>query len=201
VSSVRSAGSRRRGAALEAEILDAGWDQLIETGYERFTIEAVAERSSAARSVLYRRWPSRLELLEAVVRRHSGNDIVPTPDTGTLRGDLVAVLSEFNRRRHRIVGYLAVQLGVHFDDTGLSAAEVQRWFRPQRPIGMELLIARAVERGELKAMPPPRIAALPIDLFRNELVLTMKAVPSRTIAEIVDDVFLPLAMNFGKRQG
>ena len=61
--SSKAQGLRRRGAALETAILDAGWDQLLDGGYERFTIESVAERSSSARSVLYRRWPSRLDLL------------------------------------------------------------------------------------------------------------------------------------------
>jgi len=56
-----------RGATLESAILDAGWDQLIEEGYERLTNDAVAERSSTAGSVLYWRWPSRLDLLKAVI--------------------------------------------------------------------------------------------------------------------------------------
>jgi len=197
VSSKASAGLRRRGPALEAAILDSGWDQLIESGYERFTIDAVAERSSSARSVLYRRWPSRLDLLKAVIRHRGQVDSIPIPDTGTLRGDVLAVLTEFNNRRSRIVGLIATRLGAYYDQAGGSPQEIREWFIPEGPTGMETLVKRAVARGELGAMPPPRIVALPSDLVRHELFLTMTAATPETLTEIVDDIFLPLATNFG----
>ena len=101
---------RRRGAALEAAILDAGWDQLLEAGYEGFTVDAVASRAHAARSVLYRRWPSRLELLKAVIRHRGTVDRIPVPDTGSLRGDVLALLTEFTKRRARTVGLIAARV-------------------------------------------------------------------------------------------
>ncbi|QLL07934.1 TetR/AcrR family transcriptional regulator [Mycobacterium vicinigordonae] len=200
MSSKQPAGLRRRGAALESAILDAGWEQLLESGYERFTIEAVAERSSSARSVLYRRWASRLELLEAVVRRRGEIDRIPIPDTGTLRDDLLAVLTEFNDRRSRIIGLITVRIGAYYDESGGSPEELRKWFLPDGPTGMETLVRRAVARGELTAMPPPRIVALPVDLLRHEMFMTMTAASAQTIVEIVDDIFLPLATNFGKNK-
>jgi AcrR family transcriptional regulator len=189
---------RRRGAALEAAILDAGWDQLMDAGYERFTIDAVAERSSSARSVLYRRWPSRLELLQAVIRHRGQFDSIAVPDTGTLRGDVLAILTEFSGRRARIVGLIAARLGAYYDQGGGSPQELREWFIPEGPSGMETLVERAVARGELAAMPPPRIVALPSDLVRHELFMTMTAVKPETLVEIVDEIFLPLATHFGK---
>lgn len=190
-------GARRRGAALESAILDAGWDQLVEAGYERFTIEAVAERSSSARSVLYRRWPSRLSLLEAVIRHRGQSDSIPIPDTGSLRGDVLALLTEFNDRRSRIVGLIAARLGAYYEEAGGSPQELRAWFIPDGPSAMEIIVDRAVARGELSAPPPTRIMTLPADLLRHELLLTMTQATPETIAEIVDDVFLPLATQFG----
>lgn len=189
---------RRRGAALESAILDAGWDQLIEAGYERFTVDAVAARSGSARSVLYRRWPSRLDLLKAVIRHRGEIDMIPTPDTGTLRGDVLALLTEFNDRRSRTIGLLAARLGAYFDEAGGSPHQLRSLFLPQGPSSMEKIVQRAVSRGELAATPPPRVLTLPADLLRHELLMTMTAVSPQTIREIVDDVFLPLATNFGK---
>jgi hypothetical protein len=63
---------------------------------------------------------------------------------------------------------------------------------------METIVARAVARGELATAPPARIVALPADLLRHELLMTMTAASPQTIREIVDDVFVPLATNFGK---
>ena len=56
---------------------------------------------------------------------------------------------------------------------------------------------QAVVRGELAAMPPPRIVALPSDLVRHELFTPMTAASQETLVEIVDEIFLPLATNFG----
>jgi AcrR family transcriptional regulator len=198
VSSKRSAGLRRRGAALESAILDAGWDQLIEAGYEHFTIDAVAARSASARSVLYRRWPSRLDLLKAVIRHRGEIDMIPTPDTGTLRGDVLAILTEFNDRRSRTIGLIAARLGAYFDEAGGSPHQLRALFVPEGPSPMETIIQRAVTRGELAITPPARIVTLPADLLRHELFMTMTAASPQTILEIVDDVFLPLATNFGK---
>lgn len=65
---------------------------------------------------------------------------------------------------------------------------------------METIVERAVQRGELAAVPPARIVSLPADLVRHELLMTMTAVPADTIREIVDDIFLPLATRSGQER-
>lgn len=165
----------------------------MEAGYERFTIDAVATRSGSARSVLYRRWPSRLDLLKAVVAHRGVIDRIPTPDTGTLRGDVVALLGELNVRRSRTIGLIAARLGAYFTQEAGSLQQLRELFVPEGPSAMETIVARAVERGELATRPPARIVSVPVDLLRHELLMTMTAVSDDTIAEIVDDVFLPLA--------
>ncbi len=194
-------GSRRRGAALESAILDAAWDQLNEHGYDRFTIESVAARSSTARSVLYRRWPSRLELLRAAVRHRGEQDVITAPDTGSLRGDVLAILSEVNRRRSGQIGLLTARLGAYYDEEGGSPAEFRSLFVPDGPSLMETIIARAVDRGELGPTPlPPRVVSLPSDLFRHEVLMTMAPATPETIIEIVDEVFLPLATVLSRKR-
>ncbi|OBB56077.1 TetR family transcriptional regulator [Mycobacterium sp. 852013-51886_SCH5428379] len=198
MSSKTAVGQRRRGAALESAILEAGWDQLVEAGYERFTIDAVAARSGSARSVLYRRWPTRLELLEAVIRHRGEIDTIPVPDTGTLRGDVLAILTDFNDRRSRTIGLFAALIGAYFDESGRSPDQLRALFLPDGPSSMETIVERAVRRGELSATPPARIVSLPADLLRHELFMTMAGVSRDTLLEIVDDIFLPLATGFGK---
>ncbi|OKH68587.1 TetR family transcriptional regulator [Mycobacterium sp. SWH-M1] len=183
---------RRRGAELDSAILDAGWEQLLDAGYAGFTIDAVAARSASARSVLYRRWPTRLELLEDVIRRRGEIDVIDVPDTGTLRGDVLAVLTDFNARRAGTMGLFAALLGAYYDEAGGSPAKLRALFVPDGPSIMSQIAERAVARGELATLPPPRVLNLPADLLRHELFMTMAAVPQDTITEIVDDVFLPL---------
>lgn len=173
--------------------MDAGWEQLLDAGYAGFTIDAVAARSASARSVLYRRWPTRLDLLEAVVRRRGEVDVIATPDTGTLRGDVLAVLTDFNNRRARTLGFFAALFGAYYDEAGGSPQKLRALFVPEGPSAMAVIAERAVQRGELAAVPAPRILSLPADLLRHELFMTMTAASQDTIREIVDDVFLPLA--------
>jgi hypothetical protein len=55
------------------------------------------------------------------------------------------------------------------------------------------VIRRAVARGEVTpGQISERVARLPIDLFRHELMMTLRPVPDQSIVEIVDDVFMPL---------
>jgi len=196
VSSKDAPASRRRGAALESAILDAGWAQLIDAGYEQFTIEAVAERATAARSVLYRRWPSRVHLLEAVIRRRGETDAIPTPDTGSLRDDVLMLLTELNNRRSRIMGLIAARLGAYYDEAGGSPRELRSWFVADGPSVMDIVVQRAITRGELSVEPPARIAALPADLLRHELFMSMAPASAESIGEIVDDIFMPLIARF-----
>ncbi|MEE6164187.1 MULTISPECIES: TetR/AcrR family transcriptional regulator [unclassified Mycolicibacterium] len=194
MSSTAPAGSRRRGAALESAILDAAWDQLLEAGYERFTIDAVANRSGTARSVLYRRWPSRTDLLEAAIRHRGQIDVIEAPDTGSLRDDVLAVLHEVNDRRSGLIGLFTVRLGAYFDQEGGTPARFRSLFLPEGRSLMDVILERAVARGELGPNPlPDRIKALPSDLLRHELFMSMQPASPQTIAEIVDGVFLPLA--------
>jgi AcrR family transcriptional regulator len=83
---------RRRGEVLNAAIYQATLDELAESGYAGLTMERVAERAKASKASLYRRWPTRIELVTEAVR-----NTLPTPesvpDTGGLRGDLIAALS------------------------------------------------------------------------------------------------------------
>ncbi|HET6742594.1 MAG TPA: helix-turn-helix domain-containing protein, partial [Kribbella sp.] len=57
------AEKRGRGAELEAVLLDAAWAELMESGYARLTMEAVAARAQTGKQVLYRRWRNRAELV------------------------------------------------------------------------------------------------------------------------------------------
>ncbi|XVU22174.1 TetR/AcrR family transcriptional regulator [Actinoplanes sp. CA-054009] len=185
--------TRRRGAELEDAILEAAWEVLTEHGYAGFTYEAVAARAGTSRPVLYRRWPQREDLLLATLGRGWLDQPIELPDTGSLRGDAVELLRRINAGRARMMMTLTVQLMDYFRDTGTNFRELRDTLRGQgRPIGFEILIDRAVERGELADVPrPPRVVSLPMDLLRHEMLMTLRPVPDEVIAEIVDDVWLP----------
>lgn len=183
---------RRRGQALEDALLEAAWDELVAGGYGSFTIDSVAERAHTSRPVLSRRWSSREELVLAAIRHRGESDVTPLPDTGSLRGDVLALLSEANRRRRTITALLSVQLGAYYK-AGMTPAQIRLQLVGGRTPPIETIIQRAVERGEIDpARLTARISSLPFDLLRHEVMMTLEPVAERTIVEIVDDIFMPL---------
>jgi AcrR family transcriptional regulator len=184
--------TRRRGEALEHALLDAAWDELQAVGYAGLTIEAVADRAGTSRAVLYRRWRSRPDLVIAAMRRHRPLLSGEIPDTGSLRGDVLALLHRMSGRVAEI-GPETVYglLGDYLSDAELFARSQVQVLHMSAEV-METILKRAAGRGEARADVQRRIATLPTDLFRNELFRSRTPPSEGALAEIVDDVFLPL---------
>ena len=187
--------TRRHGAELEAAILDAAWEQLVAEGYQHFTIDAVAVRAQTSKPVLYRRWKTREDLLRATARHRGAADAPPIPDTGTLRGDVLALLANANTTSNPLAALVSSMLGSYYDQAGPTPAELREAFLSERSSGsaVQQVVNRAVERGEVDpGRLTPRIINLPFDLFRNEMLMTLKPVPDHVLRQIVDDIFIPL---------
>ena len=185
--------TRRRGRELEEALLEAAYAELIEGGLTAFTIDGVATRAQTSRPVLYRRWPTREELIVAAIRHHDEQHRPPVPDTGTLRGDLIAALRGANQHRIQLIAPVLAQLSGYFLATGRTPAELRRELIGDRVTADSVIIARAVDRGEIDpARLTPRVAALPFDLFRHEVLMTQASVPDEVIEEIVDTIALPV---------
>jgi AcrR family transcriptional regulator len=184
---------RRRGAALEAALLEAAWQELCAVGYPGFTLDGVAARAGTSRPVLARRWSNRTELVIAALRHHAASAAMDVPDTGTLRGDLLAALGQLSASVGEMAGILSFVLADYFDATGLSPSDLRGRILAGTPSRMAAIIQRAVDRGEIDpGRLSPRIASLPVDLVRHDLIMNRAPVPDDTLAEIVDRIFLPL---------
>ncbi|ARR77731.1 tetR-family transcriptional regulator [Mycobacterium intracellulare subsp. yongonense] len=193
--SLNSAGvaRRRRGPALEEALLDAAWTELTERGYDELTIDGVAVRAGTSRAVLYRRWPNKQELVLAAVAHEVAKDVVVAPDTGSLRGDAIALLRQANKVRVGLVVPLLTRLGGFYQQTGSSLADLETLVRGRRDAALNQAIQRAIDRGEIEPdQVTERIARLPVDLFRYEVLMTLRPLPDEAIEEIVDTVWLPL---------
>jgi AcrR family transcriptional regulator len=184
--------TRRRGEALETALLDAAWEELDAAGYEAMTLEAVADRAGTSRAVIYRRWPKKAELVVAALRRRRPMLSGEVPDTGSLRGDVVALLTRMSTSLAKTgPEMLYGLLGDYLADADLF----ERLRADVLQIGTEVtttMLQRAAARGEARPDVSPRVAALPTDLYRNELLLRRTPPDKGVIAEIVDEVFLPL---------
>ena len=184
---------RRRGQTLEAALLEAAWEELVQNGYARFTMDAVTVRAGTSRPVLYRRWSGREELVRAAIAHAVGAIRIEAPDTGSLRGDVLALLRQVNANREVFVTVLGVHLSGYYQDTGTTPADLLVVLARARGDMIDMAFDRAIARGEVDGERlTERMKNLPFDLLRNEFVTTLSPAPDATLEEIVDTLLLPL---------
>ena len=184
--------SRRRGAALEEAILEATLAELVKVGYAQLRMERVAERAGASKASLYRRWPGKLELVMDAVY-HVLPDPDSAPDTGSLRGDLLALLRTV---ADRLAGPAGQALRGVLSDAlrdESRAAQLREHARGTSLQTMREIVRRAGTRGELD---PDAITSRQLEtghaLMRYHYLFNGPPIPDDVIVEIVDDVVLPL---------
>jgi AcrR family transcriptional regulator len=184
---------RRRGKVLEDAVLDAAWSELLDGGYASFTIEAVAARAHTSRPVLYRRWPNCADLAIAAIRHIMHKHPVNIPNTGNVRGDLIALLQQFSKDRAQFAVFFSLQMSEYFSETNTSMADLRTSVLQGDHSQLAVVLTRGVDRGEIdRCKLTPRIVSLLADLLRHEVLMTLKPVPNAVIAGFVDDIFLPL---------
>jgi AcrR family transcriptional regulator len=183
---------RRRGAALETAILDAVLAELAEVGYARLSVERVAERAGASKASLYRRWPSKVELVMDAVY-HVFPDAASPPDTGSLRGDLIAVMSAVAEQLTGPAGQALA--GILSDALGDpdQARRVRSYARGTSQVGMREIARRAIDRGEADpaAVTERRLEAGHA-MLRHHFITRGVPIPKDVIEEIADEVMIPL---------
>lgn len=84
---------RPRRSEAEESILAAAMELLAQAGYDRMSMDLVARRAKTSKATIYRRWTGKADLVHWAITRQTGQVIEPPEPTGTLRGDLLELLS------------------------------------------------------------------------------------------------------------
>jgi AcrR family transcriptional regulator len=187
---------RRRDPAKDQQILDAAVEVLAETGFDGMTIDMVATRAGAGKATVYRRWASKNELVLDAVACMKRNDLesLQIPDTGTLRGDLVAMIRPPSindaERKLKVMAGLASMLSTAPE---LADAANEAIVEPRARIN-RMLLTRAVERGEIPAdVDIPLIALISPSMVAYRTLLLRKQIDRAFLIRVIDDVVLPAA--------
>jgi AcrR family transcriptional regulator len=174
----------------EAELLAVTLELLREHGYDRLTLDAVATTARASKATLYRRWPTKAELVMAAFVEGT-RQVAVDPDTGTLRGDLLRLGEQICAHVSTHAGTIRAVL-VEVSRSPELDAMLQEQFLDQRKALMSHVLARAVDRGEIEA------SAITEDLWDvlpgyliYRTVLTGRAPSSRAMQDLVDNVLIP----------
>lgn len=145
-----------RAARVRADVLAAAEALLSQVGYDQMSVEDVAKRAGVHKTTIYRRWPTKAELVADAVRQHS-EQVVPIPDTGTVLGDLKV----FARQ---IVGNIGTEEGGRRSRSITAAAATSdelsagmHAFWQERLAASAPIVQRAIERGELPPHTDPNL--------------------------------------------
>lgn len=178
----------------EAEILEAAVDLLLEHGYDRLTMDAVALRAKASKATLYRRWSSKAALVVDAVHRSKKAADPQDTDTGTLRGDLIAAFCGPTGMTERDSTLLlaAVITALHTDEE-FACLFRERFLVPKIEMNQRIY-ARAKERGELAPDCDLDILgpALPGILLHRAFILG-EPVTQEVVERVLDTIILPAA--------
>ncbi|MFD7495686.1 TetR/AcrR family transcriptional regulator [Streptomyces sp. NPDC059832] len=146
-----------RGPRAAEAIFDTTLRHLAERGYARLTIEAVAQESGVNKTTIYRWWPSKPALLRAALIHARVLDI-DIPDTGSLRGDLIALTEQItglltNGRTEPVARAMTSGTGLPDDEL----ASLTRDFFADRFSREQPVFTRAAARGELPVDADPML--------------------------------------------
>jgi AcrR family transcriptional regulator len=140
----------RRHSETAARVLGAAGRILREDGYARLTMERVAALSGAAKTTVYRRWPSKAALCMDLYLDVAGREL-HDPDTGNVASDLQEIANTVVRLQTRTVaGQAFVGLIAEAQLTPATRAAFLAEFAERRREVTRLVLRRAIERGELR---------------------------------------------------
>lgn len=177
----------------EMEILDATLHVLDEVGYDLLTMDAVATRAKASKATLYRRWKGKPELVVAAIMAHKGDSTVP--DTGSLRGDLMAAYCGGPGGLNDPLAQSILSAVVTAMGRDPEFAEVyRRDFIGPKVASSLAIYDRARERGEVHpdvdlAVLAPALAGIVL----HRVFLLGDTVTPELVGQVLDQVILPAA--------
>ena len=180
---------RPRSAAAEQAILDAALRMLGTHGVAGMTIEGVAADAGVGKTTIYRRWPTKTDLILAAI-----SNVVPSgdpPDTGSMAGDMAA-LAEIQQRRlagSGLSGIVPRVLAESMSDPELHEEFVDRVVNPFRAM-LRLFIERGIERGELR--PDLEVEPLVDLLHAMPIYRMLMSRGDPASLEQVPDAYLPI---------
>ncbi len=182
-----------RAAARRQAILDAALALLMEVGYDRLSMDALAERAHAGKATIYRHWSGKAEVVVEAVRCRKCDDFLAPADTGSLRGDLLASLN--HSRESFTEEDSALLVGVvsaMAHDQELADLMRKQMFETKQGLYDEI-VARAVDRGEPVSVQASAVAnEVSSALFFNRVAMGGGPVDEAFVLHVVDDVIVPL---------
>jgi AcrR family transcriptional regulator len=173
-------------------ICSAVFELLGEVGYDRMSMDAVAARARASKATIYRAWPNKPDLVTEALRHKFGTTPEP-PDTGSLRGDLMALMNFACQAANSPDGDVIAGLMSAAARTPELAQTLFSCVLEAKHVMYAAIISRAVERGEVPPGTDPNV----LQEVMHAMVFTQKLWSEKPmdhefVVHVVDDVLIPV---------
>ncbi|WP_280696020.1 TetR/AcrR family transcriptional regulator [Kitasatospora sp. GP82] len=177
--------------ARRREVFDVVLALLAEVGYERFTMDLVAQRARASKATLYQRWPSKAELVVDALQEHQ--QVAAGPEAGSYPDDLRRLLAAWLAGwTERDRGLMLALLEGSRRDPEVARLRRERLSRPLRQAA-EAALARARGRGEIPGQVDEELLVeLPFALVLTHVLVLDEQPSPELVDRIVDGVLVPL---------
>lgn len=169
-------------------ILRATLEELAEVGYASLSFESIASRVGIAKTTVYRRYSTKAVLVKAAIERFVDSAVGELPDTGSLRGDLIALAQQAVSISTSAVGQALFKLGLGRRDAELvELFAMSRDFEAEKSARDAIVATRAVARGEVTdAGEFKRLLDVIVGSFVFKVAIMREAVNEVEIGRTVD---------------
>ncbi|MDT7709076.1 MAG: hypothetical protein QOG20_4683 [Pseudonocardiales bacterium] len=178
----------------ERAIIHATLELLAETGYDALRLDAVAARAKASKATLYRHWTGKADLVVAAVKSYEHTDhLIGETDTGTLRGDLLAILRAIRDTMTGPTGQILTGVMIAMQRDSELAGAVRTSILKDRQHMIQRMLDRAIARGELPADTGTEIfeEIAPAVVFTRIFILG-RPTNETDLTRLADNILIPL---------
>lgn len=181
----------KRGRRRQA-ICDAVFNLLAEVGYDRMSMDLVADRAHASKATIYRAWTDKPDMVvEAIGQRFDAAPVVP--DTGSLRGDLLAMLSDACVVVNSVEGDVISGLMTAAGRNPQLAGALHKSLVESKKTMHRAVIGNAVARGELPADTDPALLHEVLQaVVVSRRIWENEPLTDEWARHVADDILLPV---------
>jgi AcrR family transcriptional regulator len=184
----KAAASQPRGDAVVKAVLSAALAQLAEGGFAQLSIPDVAAAAGVNKTSIYRRWPTKDDLVRDALRGAMGH-ADHAPDTGSLRGDLIALVRTVGAFMQSGIGQAVVRILLAEGGNAELRALGSAAYQGAGPQGPWLVLQRAVERGEWSRSADPSLLLFTLaGAVMHRVWVEQREVSDTYIQQLVDMV-------------
>jgi len=188
---------RRRGDALYESIYNATIELIKKVGYINLTFQEIAKAAKTSRTVIYRRWQTKLDLIHEIMvykmkKVLDGELIDKIEDTGSLRGDLLQLLTLYNKAYLEVGPEIMNAILFEMGQNNKKMTEITVNATNKNILVMQKLLGFAKARGEKIKEVSETTLILPFDLIRVEYLMRKGVIHEKRLELLVDEILLPV---------